>query len=427
MNRVLAFSGRNLKELLRDPLSYIFCLGFPLVMLVIMSIVNQSIPPEAGMTIFNIVNLAGGIAMFGQSFIMLFTCLSVSKDRSGAFLTRLYASPMKSFDFIAGYTFPVLALSVIQSVITFAASMTAGAVMGTNTISAGGALMAVVVLIPGAVFFIAAGLLFGSLFNEKAAPGLCSIIISLASLLGCVWFDAEGAGGVMLGVCRALPFYHCVKAARMAAALKFSGIGIHILIVAAYAALFSVLASFVFFFRKHSAAAINTAAPARISAGYISRVSCGIIIGSTPSAPAGGMNCPANFIMISAAATDRIAARVSGSPALQHSRYLSKAPVRAQPVIISTVFTGFERALLCGSENSVNATRSGGAIQNCTPKCISGNTRTAAAPTLTIADIHLNLSGFASGTKSSFSHTPARSRMYCARQVRAVIVTADIG
>ena len=69
MNRILAFSGRNLKELLRDPLSYIFCLGFPLVMLVIMSIVNQSIPPEAGMTIFNIENLAGGIAMFGQSFI----------------------------------------------------------------------------------------------------------------------------------------------------------------------------------------------------------------------------------------------------------------------------------------------------------------------------------------------------------------------
>ena len=79
MNRVLAFSGRNLKELLRDPLSYIFCLGFPLVMLVIMSIVNQSIPPEAGMTIFNIENLAGGIAMFGQSFIMLFTSLSVLK------------------------------------------------------------------------------------------------------------------------------------------------------------------------------------------------------------------------------------------------------------------------------------------------------------------------------------------------------------
>lgn len=246
MNRILAFSGRNLKELLRDPLSYIFCLGFPLVMLVIMSIVDQSIPPEAGLTIFNIENLAGGIAMFGQSFIMLFTCLTVSKDRSGAFLTRLYASPMKSADFIAGYTLPVLVLAVIQSVITFAASIIAAAILGTNTISAAGALMAVVVLVPGAVFFIAAGLLFGSLFNEKAAPGLCSIIISLASLLGCVWFDAEGAGGIMLDVCRALPFYHCVKAARMATAMEFSGIGVHLLIVAAYAVGTAVLASVVF-------------------------------------------------------------------------------------------------------------------------------------------------------------------------------------
>lgn len=245
MNRVLAFSGRNLKELLRDPLSYIFCLGFPLVMLVIMSIVNQSIPPEAGMTIFDIENLSGGIAMFGQSFIMLFTCLTVSKDRSGAFLTRLYASPMRSVDFIAGYTLPVLLLAVIQSAITFAASMIAAVVLG-GSVSVGGALFAIAVLIPGAVFFIAAGLLFGSLFNEKAAPGLCSIIISLASLLGCVWFDADSAGGVMLDVCKALPFYHCVKAARMATALQPDGIGVHLLIVAGYAVGFSVLAALVF-------------------------------------------------------------------------------------------------------------------------------------------------------------------------------------
>lgn len=245
MNRVLAFSGRNLKELLRDPLSYIFCLGFPLVMLVIMSIVNQSIPPEAGMTIFDIENLSGGIAMFGQSFIMLFTCLTVSKDRSGAFLTRLYASPMRSVDFIAGYTLPVLLLAVVQSAITFAASMIAAVVLGSS-VSVGGALFAVAVLIPGAVFFIAAGLLFGSLFNEKAAPGLCSIIISLASLLGCVWFDADSAGGVMLDVCKALPFYHCVKAARMATALQPDGIGVHLLTVAGYAVGFSVLAALVF-------------------------------------------------------------------------------------------------------------------------------------------------------------------------------------
>lgn len=246
MNRISAFSVRNLKELLRDPLSYIFCLGFPLVMLVVMSIVNQSIPAEANMTIFNIENLAGGIAMFGLSFVMLFTCLTVAKDRSGAFLTRLYASPMKSADFIAGYMLPVLILSLLQSVITFAASMLTGAVMGENTIPVGGALLSIVVLIPSAVFFIAAGLLFGSLFNEKAAPGLCSIIISLATLLGGVFFDAEGAGGIMLDVCRVLPFFHAVKAARLATALQFDEIGVHLLITVVYAVVFSVLASVVF-------------------------------------------------------------------------------------------------------------------------------------------------------------------------------------
>lgn len=246
MNRILAFSSRNIKELLRDPLSYIFCLGFPLVMLVIMSIVNQSIPAEANMTIFNIENLSAGIAMFGLSFVMLFTCLTVSKDRSGAFLTRLYASPMRSADFIAGYMLPVLVLALIQLVISFAASLLAAVILGESTMNIGGVLLAIVMLLPVAIFFIAAGLLFGSLFNEKSAPGLCSIIISLATILGGVFFDAESAGGIMLDVCNALPFFHAVKAARLAIALQLEDIGVHLLITLAYAVVFSVLASIVF-------------------------------------------------------------------------------------------------------------------------------------------------------------------------------------
>ena len=57
MNRVFAFTRRNIKELLRDPLGYIFCLGFPLVMLIIMSVVNTSIPKGAnGPSVFEIDN-----------------------------------------------------------------------------------------------------------------------------------------------------------------------------------------------------------------------------------------------------------------------------------------------------------------------------------------------------------------------------------
>ena len=72
MKRTMVFAKRNLIEVYRDPLSWIFCIAFPIVMLIIMSIVNSAIPKEAGNTLFRIDNLAGGIAIFGQMFVMLY-------------------------------------------------------------------------------------------------------------------------------------------------------------------------------------------------------------------------------------------------------------------------------------------------------------------------------------------------------------------
>lgn len=245
MSKTTAFSSRNFKELVRDPLSYIFCLGFPLVMLVVMTLVNESIPAEANMTIFRIDKLAGGIAVFGLTFVMLFVCLTVAKDRSGAFLMRLYSTPMKSGNFIAGYMIPTLLLSLLQIIVTFAASLVVSAVSRVE-LSPGGLLLSVLALLPAIVMFISLGLLFGTLFSEKAAPGLCSIVISFASFLGGVWFDVDGVKGVLVNICNALPFVHAVKAARMTCALDFDGLLPHIGITSAYAFVITVLAIVVF-------------------------------------------------------------------------------------------------------------------------------------------------------------------------------------
>ncbi|MBP1543586.1 MAG: ABC transporter permease [Oscillospiraceae bacterium] len=245
MDRTISFASRNFKELLRDPLSYIFCLGFPLVMLVIMTLVNSSIPPEAKMTIFRIDNLSGGIAVFGLSFVMLFTCLSVSKDRAGSFLVRLYASPMRSSDFIAGYILPVFLLSMMQLIITFIASVIIGLIVGIQ-LDILGCLLASLSLIPLSVTMISIGLLFGTLFSEKASPGLCSIVISLASFLGGVWFDVEGIDGVLSTICNILPFFHGTKAARAAIAMEFGDYWTHIGVTAAYALVFTIISILVF-------------------------------------------------------------------------------------------------------------------------------------------------------------------------------------
>lgn len=231
--RTAVFSKRNLKELLRDPLSYIFCLGFPIVMLLIMTVMNKSIPPEAGMTIFRIDNLSGGIAVFGLSFVMLFSALLLSQDRTGAFLTRLYASPMKAWEFIAGYYLPVILLAAGQIIITFTASFVIAAIEKVD-MNIPGTLLAILSLLPTAVMFIGFGLLFGSIFNTNAAPGLCSILISAAGILGGIWMDVESIGGGLQKVCLALPFYHSVRAARNIMTGISDNVGTDMLIVLAY-------------------------------------------------------------------------------------------------------------------------------------------------------------------------------------------------
>ena len=116
------FAVRNLKEMLRDRLTLFFGAAFPLIILVLLYVLNLNIPKQAGMTLFELQNLAPGIAVFGLSFISLFCGMLIARDRSESFLTRLYSSPLRPSDFLAGYTLPLLPLAVGQSLICLAAA-----------------------------------------------------------------------------------------------------------------------------------------------------------------------------------------------------------------------------------------------------------------------------------------------------------------
>ena len=219
--RTLTFAKRNLTELSRDALGYIFCIVFPLVMLVIMSMVNESIPKDAGPTTFRIDNLAGGIIIFGQTFVMLFTAILVATDRTSSFLMRLFSSPMKSRDFMCGYLIPMVLIALVQGLLTGVASLVIAGITGFD-LNPLGLLLAVFTSIPSALMFISFGLIAGTLFNEKSAPGICSVFISLGSFLGGIFFDAEGVGGAIYKVCKCMPFIYCTKVARSTIALDFN-------------------------------------------------------------------------------------------------------------------------------------------------------------------------------------------------------------
>lgn len=249
MKRTLIFARRVTLELLRDPLSYIFALGFPMVMLLVMTLVNQSIPEEAAMTIFTLPSLVPAVWVFGMTFLMLFSAQLLAKDRSEAFLIRLYLSPMTSADFLMGYLLPVTVLGVLQGIITYGTGAVVGLFTG-ESVSLSGVLLSVLLSLPSLLLFISMGLLFGAVLSERAAPGISSVIISVSSLLGGIWMDVDLMGGAWLDVCRALPFYHAVKLARCGAALDFSGIPLSLIVVCIYGVLLFLLAALLFRHQK---------------------------------------------------------------------------------------------------------------------------------------------------------------------------------
>lgn len=244
--RTIAFSSRTIKELLRDPLSYIFCVGFPIIMLIIFTIVDKSLPAEAQVEMFHISSLAPGIAIFGLGFVMLFTTIQVSKDRSTAFLMRLYASPMKAVDYIGGYSIPVTVIAVLQAVITFAAAVIIGMQTG-YTFHIQNILLCILVLLPSALLFIGFGLFFGTLLNDKAAPGVCSIIITLSCMLGGVWMDVDSIGGIIMKISHVLPFYQGTMAARYAITGSYGDIVKPLLITISYGTCIYLLSIFLFY------------------------------------------------------------------------------------------------------------------------------------------------------------------------------------
>ena len=226
MNALTAFSGRNTKEMLRDPLNLAFGLGFPVVLLLLLTAIQRNIP----VNLFQLEYLTPGIAIFGLSFIALFSATLISKDRTTSFLMRLFASPMRAGDYILGYTLPLIPMALAQAILCYLVAGLLGMKLTANV------LLAVVVTLPAAVFFIGVGLLCGSALNDKQVGGICgALLTNVSAWLSGTWFDLDLVGGAFKKISYALPFAHAVDAGRAAMSGDFAAIMPHLWWVIAYA------------------------------------------------------------------------------------------------------------------------------------------------------------------------------------------------
>ena len=235
--RLLTFANRNTKEILRDPLTLFFGLGFPLVLILLLSAIQANIPVK----LFEIQHLTPGITVFGLAFMTLFSATIIAKDRGSSLLQRLYTTPLTPPDFILGYTLPMIPLSVAQCVICYIAAIGLGLDITVNI------LYAVIFIIPVSVLYIALGLLCGSILNDKQVGGICgALLTNLSAWLSGVWFDLDLVGGAFKNISYALPFVHAVDMERAILAGNFLGIFPHLWWVLGYAAVLLVLAVLMF-------------------------------------------------------------------------------------------------------------------------------------------------------------------------------------
>ena len=230
---MLTFAKRNAKEILRDPINLCFGLGFPLVLLLLLSTIQANVP----VVLFEIGTLTPGITVFGLSFITLFSATLVAKDRESAFLQRLFTTPLTAVDFIMGYMLPLLPITLGQAVICYLFAIPLRLEVNVNII------YAVIGLIPMAIFNISLGLLCGSLLGVKQVGGICgALLTNLSAWLSGVWFDLKLVGGFFEKIANVLPFVHAVEMEKALYSGNFDLAFSHILPIVLYSVITLVLA-----------------------------------------------------------------------------------------------------------------------------------------------------------------------------------------
>lgn len=138
---------------------------------------------------------------FSHVFLSLFVAIIIANDRESSFITRLYTTPLKSYEFILGYSLSVIPIGLIQTSIILLIS----GLLDPNFLS-----WNLILCIPFSLvsisLFVGFGLLFGTLFNVKTVGGVASILIICQSLLSGMWFPLDKLSDGFNRLIEVLPF-----------------------------------------------------------------------------------------------------------------------------------------------------------------------------------------------------------------------------
>jgi ABC-2 type transport system permease protein len=230
--RFLTLTSRNIKEIYRDPVSITLGVAMPAILLVLFVSIGKNAPVE----VFTPNSLTPAVAVFSFGFLTLFSSMLLAKDRESAFLSRLLTAPLKPTDFILSYTLPFLPIALLQIAVCFTVGIIYGVTLNLSI------LLALFILFIMSIACIGIGMIIGSLFSEKQAPGLASGVIIIISLFGGVWMNLKMVGGVFAAIGYALPFAYAIDTTRAVLnGYELGSIAITLYLIIGYTLIFFIL------------------------------------------------------------------------------------------------------------------------------------------------------------------------------------------
>ena len=235
--KYIYFTGRNSKEILRDPLSLILAGVLPVVFIILFSLISRNAPIE----VFQAVNIVPGLTVFGFTFITMFLGMLIAKDKSSSFLTRLFISPLRPRDFILGYFIPVLPMAAIIAVSCLVTGLFVGIPQSVRLA------YTFLSFIPFVLFGVFRHI-SGSPMPGNTGDGGGEYLHHCQCAF---WEGPDGPrdpGKTLKTITDFLPFSHAIEASRIVLSGRQENLWLHLGVVCLYALVFFVLA--VFFFRR---------------------------------------------------------------------------------------------------------------------------------------------------------------------------------
>jgi ABC-2 type transport system permease protein len=151
---------------------------------------------------------APGIAVYGLMILISTAAEIIAGDREKGFLSRMFTTPARPWDFILGYSLPFVPVLIASTLIYL------GVGMALDLTIVGNFGHAFLVFFLIGLCAIGIGMIVGSLVKSESQAGLSWLLIVPMAMISGAWFTVEGMPSTLRSIAEALPFIHAIDASR---------------------------------------------------------------------------------------------------------------------------------------------------------------------------------------------------------------------